>query len=211
MLCPLCATRRARRACPAVGQQICAVCCGTKRLVEIPCPADCPYLATAREHPPAAAVRQQHRDVGLIVHGMRDLNERQSQLFFTVNSFLDRYEPPQLHALLDDDVVEAMAALAGTYETAARGVIYDHRPAALPADRLATALKPIVAEAGKHGGSAFDRDAAVVLRRIEETAREVAAAEPSNRRAYIELLARVLKADPTQQAADGEPPRLIVP
>ena len=122
--------------------------------------------------------------MGLLVQGMRDLSERQSQLFFLINSFLERYEPPELHALVDDDIVEAMAALAGTFETAARGVIYDHRPAALPADRLATALKPVIAEAGKHGGSAFDRDAAVVLRRIEEAAREIKVADGSNRRAY---------------------------
>src|SRR4029079_6022625 len=52
VICPLCGVRRARRGCPALGKQICAVCCGTKRLVEIQCPSDCAYLATAREHPP---------------------------------------------------------------------------------------------------------------------------------------------------------------
>ena len=141
---------------------------------------------------------------------MRDLSERQSQLFFLINSFLQRYEPPELQPLVDDDVVEAAAALAGTFETAARGVIYDHRPAALPADRLATALKPVIAEAGKHGGSAFDRDAAVVLRRIEEAAREIRAADASNRRAYIDLLGRVLKEGPESRGAwrNGECPAI---
>ena len=142
---------------------------------------------------------------------MRDLSERQSQLFFLINSFLQRYEPPELQALVDDDVVDAMAALAGTFETAARGIIYDHRPAALPANRLATALKPVVAEAGRHGGSAFDRDAAFVLRRIEEAAREIRATDASNRRAYIDLLGRVLREDQNPNAGDGEVPRLIVP
>jgi hypothetical protein len=143
---------------------------------------------------------------------MRDLGERQSQLFFMINSFLERYEPPEFQALVDDDVIDAMAALAATYETAARGVIYAHRPAALPADRLATALQPVIVEAGKHGGSAFDRDAAVVLRRIEATAREIRAADPSNRRAYIDLLGRVLKADENAAATDSsEATRLIVP
>ena len=169
------------------------------------------YLAASREHPPAVVVRRQQRDVGLLVHGMRDLSERQSQLFFLINSFFQRYEPPEFHALVDDDVVEAMAALAGTFETAARGVIYDQRPASLPADRLATALKPLLAEAGKHGGSAFDREAAVVLRRIEEAAREIRGADASNRRAYIDLLGRVLKEDRGPDAGDAEAPRLIVP
>jgi hypothetical protein len=151
------------------------------------------------------------------MHSIRDLSERQSQLFFLINSFLQRYEPPEFQSLVDIDVVEAVAALAGTFETAARGVIYDHRPAALPADRLATALKPLIAEAGKHGGSAFDRDAAVVLRRIEAAARETRGADASNRRAYLDLLGRVLKEDKNSDAPGGNVgnvggvPRLIVP
>jgi hypothetical protein len=208
----LCVTRRARRGCPALGQQICAVCCGTKRLIEIPCPSDCPYLASSREHPPAALVRQQQRDVGLFMHGMRDLGDRQSQLFLVINRFLQRYEAPEFQPLIDDDVVDAVAALAATYETAARGVIYVHRPAAMTADRLATALKPVIVEAGKHAGSVFDRDAAVVLRRIEETVRHMKAAEPSNRRGYIDLIGRLLAAGNDADAPDGaETPRLIVP
>ena len=196
MSCPLCGERRARRGCPALGKQICSVCCATKRLVEIQCPSDCAYLSAAREHPSAAAVRQQQRDVGLLVQCMRDLSERQSQLFFLINTFLQRYEPPELQPLIDDDVAEAAAALAGTFETAVRGVIYERRPAALPADRLATALRPVLAEAGKHAGSAFDRDAAVVLRRIEEAARGLKAADPPSRRAYLDLLGRVMNALP---------------
>ena len=142
---------------------------------------------------------------------MRGLSERQSQLFVLINGFLKRYEPPELQALVDDDVVEAMAALARSFETAARGVIYDHRPAAMPADRLATALKQVLAQAAKREGSAFDRDVAVVLRRIEEAAREIKFADASNRHAYLDLLGRVLKEDQGPDAADGQVPRLIVP
>ena len=166
---PLCDKRRARRGCPALGQQICAVCCGTKRLVEIQCPDRLPLpchrarASAGRGRSPATARRRSARCTRI-----RDLSERQSQLFFLISSFLQRYEPPELQPLVDDDVIEAAAALASTFETAARGVIYDHRPTAPPADRLATALKPVIAEAGRHGGSAFERDAAVVLRRIEE-------------------------------------------
>jgi hypothetical protein len=215
MVCPLCGTRRARRGCPAVGHQICAVCCGTKRLVQIDCPSDCPYLATAREHPASVTVRRERRDVDLLLHHLRDLSERQSQLFFLISTFLLRYEPPEFHALVDDDVSEAAAALAGTFETATRGVIYEHRPAALPAERLATSLKALIAEAGKTGGSAFERDAAVVLRRVEEGARETRAEDATNRRAYIDLLGRLLRAqvESASQGSEGarNESRLIVP
>jgi hypothetical protein len=136
VICTLCGHRKARRACPAIGRHICAGCCGTKRLTEIQCPSDCAYLAVAREHPPAAAARLYQRDVGLVVQFVQDFNERQSQLFLLVASFLARFPSPDLQPLIDDDVAEASAALAGTLETAARGVIYEHRPASLPAERL---------------------------------------------------------------------------
>ena len=151
VVCPLCGEQKARRACPALGKQICAVCCGTKRLTQIACPSDCVYLAVAREHPPAVAVRRQQHDVAALVRYMRDLSERQSQLFFLIVTFLLRYQPPELHPLIDEDVAEAMGALAATFETAARGVIYEHRAASLSAERLVSGLKPLLAEAGQAG------------------------------------------------------------
>jgi hypothetical protein len=214
VICPLCGLRKARRACPALNKQICAVCCGTKRLVQIQCPPDCVYLAASREHPAAAVVRQQQRDVGLVVHLMRDLNQRQSQIFLLVNTFLVRYEPPELQPLIDDDVAEAAAALAATLETSARGVIYEHRPASLPGERLMSALKPLLAEAGQNRGTSFERDAAVVLRRVEEAAREVRLSDAGNRRALLDLLGRVIrKSDGESDPAPArpEPTRLIVP
>ena len=219
MNCPLCGTRRARRSCPAVGQRICPVCCGTKRMVEISCPSDCGYLVSAREHPASVVVRQQHRDVAFVTQAIRDLSERQAELFFLVATTLAQHQPEALQPLIDDDVVEAMTALAGTFETSARGVIYEHRPASLPAERLAAALKPVINEAGRGLGSSFERDAASVLRGIASAAREAAAADPSNRRAFLDMLRRVL--DRTAPAAGSHsaaaaPPaaetsRLIVP
>ena len=214
VLCPLCGTRRARRGCPALGQQICAICCGTKRLVQIRCPSDCTWLASAREHPPAVVVRQQQHDVALLVQVMRDLTERQSQVFFLLSTVLVRYEPPELQPLLDDDIGEAATALAATLETAARGVIYEHRPASLSAERVMTALKAVLAEAGRGAGAPFDRDAAVVLRRLADAVVELRALEPGNRRLLLDLLGRVISKTPPDRAETEAPPvtsRLIVP
>ena len=191
------------------------MCCGTKRLVQIACPADCAWLASAREHPPAVAVRQQKRDVGLVLQMMRDFSERQSQIFLLISTFLVRYEAPELQPLIDADVAEAMAALASTFETSARGVIYEHRPASLPAERLVSGLKPLLAEAGKGGGTAFERDAAGVLRRAEEAIREVRAAEQENRRAFLDLLGRVVRRGDGRERTDAADTRptspIIVP
>jgi hypothetical protein len=211
VICPLCRQRKARRACPALNQQICAVCCGTKRLVEIRCPASCPYLVTAREHPPAAVVRQQRQDLGLVLESLRDLNARQSQLFFLLSTLIAHYRPSALESIVDDDVVQAAGTLAATFETASRGVIYEHRTASVPAARLATALKARLAEAAEGAGSPFERDAAVILRRIEQAARRMIEAGPPNSRAFIGLLERVVqRPDEAAPEADSEP-RLIVP
>lgn len=218
MICPLCGEQKARRACPALGQQICAVCCGTKRLTEIACPSDCVYLAAAREHPPAAAVRRQKHDVATLVRHMRDLSEQQSQLFFLIVTFLLRYQPPELNPLIDEDVAEGMDSLAATFETAARGVIYEHRAASLSAERLASGLKPLLAEAGRTGESSFQRAASVVLRRVAMAARQKMTEEAGNRHAFLDLIGRVIQkqdkeaADPDKTGSktdDG--PRVIIP
>ena len=218
VVCPLCGKRRARRGCPAVGQQICAVCCGTKRLVEINCPSDCVWLASAREHPPAAAVRQQQRDRSLLMPLMIDFSQPQAELFFLISAFIVRYEPPELQPLFDEDVAEGVGALASTFETASRGVIYEHRAASIPGERLSMALKAALADMGRNLGSAFERDAAGVLRRMATLVADVRAVEPENRRAFIEMIRRFVTAfpPPDEQRTGGseEPPRpssLIVP
>jgi hypothetical protein len=181
-------------------------------MVQIRCPTDCPWLATAREHPPATLVRQRQRDVGILSRILRDLSERQSQLLFLVATFLTRYQPADLHAPIDDDVAEAIGSLAATFETASRGVIYDHRPASVLAERLATALRPVLDEAGRGAGSAFERDAAVVLRRIEEAIQDVRAFDQTNREAFLDLLRRVMTPSPDAPIEETpDTPRLIVP
>jgi hypothetical protein len=103
-----------------------------------------------------------------LLHCLRDFSDQQSQLFLMVGAFLIGYEAPDLHALIDQDVDEATGAMAATFETAARGVVYQHRPASPPADRLAAALSPLFEAARGTAETAFERDAAVVLRRVQQ-------------------------------------------
>jgi hypothetical protein len=224
MTCPLCRVRRARRGCPALGHSICSVCCGTKRVTEIRCPSDCAYLATAREHPPAATVRQQQQDSARLMRAMRDLGRDQSRLFLSVNAFISQYQAPDIQRLIDADVAEAAGALASTFETAARGLIYDHRPSSRPAERLVAALKPVLDDAARTGGTSFQRDAAIVLRRTEESARGHATGNAEEHRPdggrsdggqhdYLDLLSRVFRPRPSvgkQTAPEEGDARLIV-
>ena len=116
-----------------------------------------------------------------------------------------RHQSGLLQKLLDEDIVQAAAALAATLETADRGIVYEHQPASQPAARLMTELKVVVDEMSKNAGSALDRDAAIALRRIENAARVMAAAgasAPSGASAsqgsneFQRLLSRVLAPEP---------------
>jgi hypothetical protein len=150
------------------------VCCGTKRLVEINCPADCVYLATAKAHPPAVVQRQQEHDRAVLLPLLGGLSERQTRLFLMLAAMIARHQAEAFQKVVDDDIALAAEALAATLETSARGIVYEHRAATLPADRLLTELQSLVADITKEGGSALERDAAIALRRIEGAARDSA-------------------------------------
>lgn len=217
MACPLCRQRKARRSCPALNQAICPVCCGTKRLTEINCPSDCVYLASAREHPAAVIRRQQERDVAALLPSIRHLTERQYQLFFVFQTQIARYQPDGLARLLDEDVAEAAAACASTLETSARGVIYEHAPQSLPAQRLMKELQALLEQLKEKGATIYDREAAIVFRAIEQGARDAHKMVEGGTTAYLSLMSRLLQVNPAgrQQGAAEEggksPSSLILP
>ena len=192
---------------------ICPVCCGTKRLTEIACPADCVYLASAREHPAAVVKRQQERDVAVLLPTIRSLTERQYQLFFLFQNVIARHKPDGFARLVDADVADAAAAMAATLETAARGVIYEHSATSVVAQRLGNEMKAMLAEMRRQGATVYDREAAIVLRAIEEGAR-TAGKDGGSDTAYLALVARLLQvgaAQETDQSAVKPTSSLILP
>ena len=212
MLCPSCGQRKARRECPALAKSICPACCGTKRLVEIPCPADCGYLASAREHPAAVVRRRQEHDISRLAPTIRHLTERQYQLFFLFHTLIVRHKPQGLARLVDSDIAEAASALAATLETAARGVIYEHTPPSPLAQTLAAEMKALLAQVREQGTAVYDHETLVVLRAIEQGAREIKAPAEGNA-AYVDLMSRLLQATAAQPAATGAAPTpaLVLP
>jgi hypothetical protein len=205
MACPVCAQRKARRACPALGQTICTVCCATKRLVEINCPPACPHLTAAREHPAAVVKRQQEQDVALLLPTLRELTERQHQLFFLFQTAIARHTPEGFARLSDDDVADAAGALASTLETAERGVIYEHAPESPVAGRLAADLKAMLEAMRAQGAKVYDHEIAVVLRAIERGAREVRRQMEGAADTYLSLMGRLLHVNRLAQAAGTQP------
>lgn len=205
MVCPICHQRKAKRACPALGQQICAVCCGTKRIVEISCPNDCGYLTTARTHPPAVIQRQQELDRAMLLPLLQGLSERQARLFLMLAAVTSRHQSDSLHKLVDEDIAQAAGSLAATLETSAKGIVYEHQPASIVASRLMAELKVVVDEVVKNAGSALERDSAMALRRIEHAAKMMTTVRPGTNE-FQQLLGRVLAPPPGSESQPDGPP-----
>lgn len=206
MTCPVCGQRKGRRACPALGQTICTICCATKRLVEIDCPSDCVHLTAAREHPAAVVKRQQERDVTQLLPTIAHLTERQHQLFFLFHTAIARHTPEGFARMNDEDVAEAAAVAAATLETAARGVIYEHTTQSTVARRLASDLRAMLDEMRAQGATVYDREAAIVLRAIEQGARETRTHGGGDGAAYLGLIGRLLNAN-RAAARENQPTR----
>lgn len=200
MPCLSCGRHKGRRDCPALRGTICAVCCGTKRQIEIACPPDCGYLASAREHPAAVVRRRQEQDVAELVPTIRHLTERQYQLFFVLQTTITRFKPQGLGRLVDSDVAEAAHSIAATLETSAKGVIYEHTPAGPAAKALAKEMNHTLAQIREHGARVFDHECVMVLRAIESGARAAATANSASTK-YLDLLGRLLQASGTVAGA----------
>jgi len=211
MACPVCGQRKGRRVCPALGQTICTICCATKRLVEINCPSGCVHLTAAREHPAAVVKRQQERDVAQLLPTIAHLTERQHQLFFLFHTAIARHTPEGFARLNDDDVAEAAAGIAATLETAARGVIYEHTAQSVVAQRLAGDLTAMLEGMRAQGATVYDREAAIVMRAIEQGARQMRAHAGGDAAPYLDLMGRLLSANRAASARSDDPSRAASP
>jgi hypothetical protein len=130
---------------------------------------------------------------------LQGFSERQARVFLMLTSVISRHQSEQLQKLVDGDIAQAAEALAATIETSARGIVYEHQPASLPAARLLTELKAIVSDIAKSAAeelgagaiSGLERDIAVALRRIQEAAKTTSGRD-SNSTIFQELLIRML-------------------
>ena len=215
--CHLCGRRRGRRACPALGHSICSQCCGTKRLVEVACPSDCVYLLSSQSHPPAAVQRQRERDLRFLLPLLGGLTDGQQQLTLSVQGFL-LVDRPESVSLVDDDIEQATKALANTYETASRGIIYDHGAALPAAERLSGDIKTLIETQRSEGLRISDADVAAMLRRVEDGARQARSdttgTDGEDKTAYLQLLKRVLRVPPPAGAShvsQAQESGLVVP
>ena len=149
-ICPICNRRRADRYCPAKGEKICAIDCGTEREVTIDCPSDCAYLVAAhrweQEHPkPIAESEIPFPDVSVA----EDLIQMRQYLLSGLIYAVQVYAREQ-HPLDDGEVLAAVQALAETRRTLLSGIYYEKPPDTPLAAGLYAALTLYLEEEKKH-------------------------------------------------------------
>ena len=148
MSCPICEKRKAARFCPAKGEKICAVCCGTEREVTIDCPADCAYLVAAHRY------EDEHRrsipaETPLLDEKIpQDIVYTHQQLMAAMAFTIAKFCGAQPSAT-DPDVLSALVALAQTYKTLTSGIIYEKPPDAPLPRELYAALSAFLVELKK--------------------------------------------------------------
>ena len=127
MNCPICEKRKAARFCPAKGEKICAVCCGTEREVTISCPHECAYLIAAHryedEHKRALPEDTPFLDERI----PQEILHAHQQLMAALAFQTAKFAANEL-STADPDVINAFAALAATYKTLQSGLLYEKIP-----------------------------------------------------------------------------------
>ena len=195
MICPICQKRKAKRFCPARGDSICSVCCGTEREVTIDCPSDCPHLIASRTHDyerkeidwTKLPFRETKIDPSLVL-------SRNSGVLNALVYAICQYASED-RALVDSDVEAAIGALVDTYRTLASGIYYenppDYRLQRELYDRLRAAVENYKKEEARRTGLSTLRDADVreVLIFLAQLGYARSNGRPKGR-AFLDLLRR---------------------
>ncbi len=131
-----------------------------------------------------------------VIPRIADLTETQYRLFMLAQALVVQHARTASLSPLDHDVAEGVASVAATLETAGKGIIYEHRAASIPAqrvaDEIAGAMRDLVARAGSDGAR-LERDAAKALRALERCAREAQKELPDADRSEASWLALAVR------------------
>lgn len=212
MSCPICEKRKAVRFCPAKGEKICAVCCGTEREVTIDCPSDCPYLIAAHRYENEHQ-RQIPADTPLLEEKIpQDIVYTHQQLMTAMTFSIAKFCAVQPTAA-DTDVLTALQALAETYKTLSSGIIYEKPPVPPLPRELYAALIALLTEikkqqAGRAASANFkDLDVSYLLVFLYRMGLLRTNGRPRSRR-FIEFLRSQFPAAPDLKREES---RIIAP
>jgi hypothetical protein len=134
-----------KRFCPARGENICSVCCGTEREVTIDCPADCPHLVASREYDEGRRQVDWSKIPFADARIPFEFAQSHSMLLAALISSIWEYARDH-RQVVDSDAIAALQALAETYRTLSSGLYYEKPPDYLYQRDLYHALKAALEE-----------------------------------------------------------------
>lgn len=128
MPCSICNKRKEKRFCPAVHGRICTQCCGEQREVTLDCPSDCVYLQQAREHEKPRLLEDIDPNALFpnVEIGQAFLYE-QEHLILGLSYALAKSARAD-RGIRDADLIAALTALGGRYETLANSGLHYEVP-----------------------------------------------------------------------------------
>lgn len=211
MVCPICNKRPAKRFCPAKGEKICAVCCGTGREQTIDCPVDCSYLIQAHRYEAEHRERPSRKefpypDVEFPVEFVYERWAVVTGLANTISAFQAQ------HGELTDSLAnQALLSLAEAYRTLESGIYYENPPAHPVARelyaQLGNSLQQFREEEEKRTGFSSLKDSDVF--RLLVFLLRIAKQESNGRERSRAFLGFLRERFPLR--AEAEAPRIIVP
>jgi len=145
LTCPICHKRKVKRFCPARGDNICAVCCGTEREVTIDCPADCPHLVASRQYETGRRQVDWSKMPFPEVRLSPEFAQSHAVLLTTLLTSIGQYAREH-RQLVDTDTIAALQALAESYRTLSSGLYYEKPPDYLYQRELYQELKATLEE-----------------------------------------------------------------
>ena len=204
MKCLLCDKRKPKRYCPAKRAQICPVCCGEKRGVEINCPLDCRYFVEGQKQHNIKVMQQRVRKQGARTYVRRaELYAQNPELFARLeHTFARVYR--EHSEITNEDLVNALELVSKTLETEKKGLIYQHQGDSTFANVISEAVLQVISEFKDNpdiGGGRVTLDFALAV--IEEflTEAKFYLENDSNPKSYLIHILRYYPQEPEQQAS----------
>jgi hypothetical protein len=201
MKCVLCERKKAKRFCPAKNLQICALCCGTKRILEIDCPETCGYLSAGRKRETEDyQKRLQKMDFSKQAKCRKALSQYQDVIAHL--EYAISRERLLSRDLKDKDVARAVDVLLDTYRTEDKGILYEKTLEDFRIEPLRHELRKIIESRRNpdktegHGvanpqTSRLTLDGAMECLEFIRTLIEIYVEDRSSVSGYVDFLARV--------------------
>lgn len=126
MKCIECNKRKGKRYCPAKRSDICPVCCGQKRGIEIDCPLDCQYFIEGQKNKSKKVAKERIKKEGAKVYVKKaELYSKSPEIFANLEIAISKLYRLN-KGLSNKDLINGLEQVSKTLETEKKGIIYEY-------------------------------------------------------------------------------------